>query len=1633
MNEFTVAEDYRALIDTDAIQAGTRAGLEKFAELGFLKILTELEPALVDSILRSENLSAALTGVAYVNYLNGLADEASRRASVAGDVRKKRAHQLLAIQIRDSARLAETAFISRFASTQSNFLSAISTTFGIASSFVSKIAAPSAGLMLAYMDLDRKVDEALAADDIEPEVAVATIASELLEFAVLTFAELSSTVTTAISSGTLVIGGVTFGTGSALSIIAVAASTSVLLTGAFLGGGFLGSLLNDIPAFEQGVGDGVDLLADFASSDSSVQAYPGEYGSIAFLANYLDGDLTADSFSDILKASAANVESREELIKFYNAITAFLAPDLPALLDGASEQKFLDAVVATLQIAKAQLSTPTISIEDISSLERDEITTRASNPEGIPYRYALRQLNPFVIKGNDGLYDLHNLDDAQGVGALDTENFSNEYINDRAAMLRLKITHNVADLVVSRGAGFKTYEDRITGENITVAPLLDGTPVVQAPIRIIFGSDASENMSAVPATIGSDDNHRIYGGLGNDFIEGKGGNDYLEGGAGNDELSGGAGLDTLVGGRGDDKLSGGAGVDTLLGGIGDDILNYNEADDQFAVVSDEEHLDAGADNDQYWGLSGGDSTFDVSGNDRYFVDFTSPSGENWIRISDQDRVGTIFYADGLSLSGGDLIQAAPFTSTYAKDGFTYSHSTVVGASRLVIRRDGEFGAVVLEDFEEGTLGITFETSVVPAVLQFQGSHANEDIFDFNSGTTVTRFGGDATEDSVTYTSTVQRIDGLGGDDNIQINADISELLVFGDSAFTGGGVDEDDHIEVDLLNVNAEMAPIVPGFGANIFGEGGDDFIAGSQRDDFLYGGNEHDFVSGRLGRDHLYGELGNDWLSGDGGNDVVSGGQGNDRLYGGAGSDSLSGGVGNDSIWGDAGESPYFRLGTDRFWNGTTETVTPPIVPVGFGEQPPVSKDVALGEGDGDILEGGAGDDFLYGGEGVDFLYGDDAGNTLQGNDVLQGEAGDDWLYGGKGNDTVWGDKDPVSYDADNAPLTPQGHIQREHADGRDVIGNDNLFGGRGFDILRGGDGNDSYHFGYGDGIDVITDKSGTDSIRLGEGIGETDIVFHDSSGDLVIELFSDGTATGDQLIVTDWFVGKPVESVIIGGRVVLTVADIAAGIGSSSEPFDAIAADEVNVVLADNNANVVTGSASDDTVYALGGHDVVAGGGGQDKLYGGDGDDFLQGNDGNDVLIGESGNDTLVGGAGFDLLDGGFGNDTYTLQSNWGHDGITDAAGSDTIAFGLGIDPATLTVTRSGYNLLLADVTGTNSATVVDWFDGAANQVEQITFSDGVIWDAAVLNQMSNTVTGGAGNDVLMADSNGDSVLIGGAGDDRLIGNFGNDDLQGGTGNDVLDGRTGNNILSGGAGADVYLIGVSGANDLIHDDGADGSVNTVRLAPGRVPGDISQTQVGNDLVLGWDNGSATISNYHLDTAVWDFELGSGASRTLDSITTQASGDAGFLQAAWDGFEQSNYVGLFGSAERANKFDNGIFPSWDLKARIVIPTSGPFVDDPIVFPNGNIFIPASVLARTPGKTWSWTDGSNPASTLFYNHAEVIRTEGTAGNDVIKLSASIQDVDGLQVTAELGASGAGGPTSRASAGSVRKLLPCVST
>ncbi|MGP6460818.1 retention module-containing protein [Pseudomonas parakoreensis] len=106
------------------------------------------------------------------------------------------------------------------------------------------------------------------------------------------------------------------------------------------------------------------------------------------------------------------------------------------------------------------------------------------------------------------------------------------------------------------------------------------------------------------------------------------------------------------------------------------------------------------------------------------------------------------------------------------------------------------------------------------------------------------------------------------------------------------------------------------------------------------------------------------------------------------------------------------------------------------------------------------------------------------------------------------------------------------------------------------------------------------------------------------------------------------------------------------------------------------------------------------------------------------------------------------------------------------------TMTVNYAGAHDVTPDFNGTYTAN--DNHGGSDTANVSITYQDG------------HTLTGTAGDDVLVAGS-GNNLLNGGDGNDVLTAGSGNNEMHGGAGNDLLYSGPGNDILDGGTGIDT------------------------------------------------------------------------------------------------------------------------------------------------------------------------------------------------------------------------------------------------
>ncbi|MGH7232724.1 MAG: calcium-binding protein, partial [Nitrospiraceae bacterium] len=504
------------------------------------------------------------------------------------------------------------------------------------------------------------------------------------------------------------------------------------------------------------------------------------------------------------------------------------------------QPEFRNQFYANLEQVKGQVIPNGAQIVSLVGMLPQDVSNQAEAE--IAYRYALRELNPFVVLGAD--YDRHNTDgELDRFNSVDgTGTLTHEYLIDRALFLAKKIDLNLANS--EAGVTGIHYQDAMSGYEI--APILAGA-------EVIFGGDSSE------VVLGKDDDDRLYGGGGHDVLQGLSGDDYLEGGQGNDILSG---------GEDDDLLKGGAGFDTYIYNTGDGTDRIEDFWGTNAVLFDQKLLQAGihkngdatntytsADGTLIFVLANGDLIV----NDTLILNENFQSGDFGIRLIDEAS-----YANGLS----DL----PFTFGDTDDVFVSG---------------GQAGNLVVN------LGAGNDTAFAGTNNdQLFGGAGNDTLFGNSADDRL--YGGLGNDflagdnDAADVTQGNDHLDGGDGDDTLNggwgndlLYGGLGSDVLYGDTTGRAQGTyTADDYLD----------------------GGDGDDELHGLAGHDVLYGGANNDVLSGEEGDDVADGGAGDDLLLAHLGNDTLAGGTGIDRLYGDEGDDVLDGGSENDHLYGGDG-----------------------------------------------------------------------------------------------------------------------------------------------------------------------------------------------------------------------------------------------------------------------------------------------------------------------------------------------------------------------------------------------------------------------------------------------------------------------------------------------------------------------------------------------------------------------------------------------------------------------------------------------------------------------------------------------------------------------------------------------------------
>ncbi|MCA9137526.1 MAG: hypothetical protein KDB00_12230 [Planctomycetales bacterium] len=671
----------------------------------------------------------------------------------------------------------------------------------------------------------------------------------------------------------------------------------------------------------------------------------------------------------------------------------------------------------------------------------------------------------------------------------------------------------------------------------------------------------------------------------------------------------------------------------------------------------------------------------------------------------------------------------------------------------------------------------------------------------------------------------------------------------------------------DIIVADANLTiPVV------LYGNAGNDTLAGTSMDDTIYGGLGDDILQGRGGNDDLYGEGDNDNLIGDYGNDLLDGGEGDDFLNEEFAIDvdgfyllppsrdleinTLLGGAGDDVIWGSPGKDiANGGLGKDAIEGNSGDDILRGGPDTASGYSPDEEADVIFGGTGNNILMGGIGNDYIEGGPDRDVIFGsadddvllgqdgDDELHGGPGNDLLEGGPNDDDLYGGLGADIIRGQ-------AGNDLLV--GALMDDYeasGDGNDVLhgGNDDddLYGGPSgpglvtvdafdapaFDILNGDAGNDRIWGGSGPdrvnggrGFDLLWGDQGDDTLNAGAG------------GDEIIQQYSDIIRGGDQ------------DDTIFAS----TIAGDSKGTWIDAGPGDDVIAGNSGPdrIIAGPGNDTISSLAGDDTVF---GHTIAGDNddGGEDWVDLGPGADWASTGDGNDFIIGGAGGDVIYAGWGRDTVYAG-------LESL-----VPVDANFQNIIYG---DPEDLAL-----------ITGTDT-----------DHSDTLYGTDGQ--DTVMAGPGDNRVFTYAGNDSIES-LNGNDVIDSGADDDTISSGDGNDTITGGLGSDVIQAGWGADLIY--SGADEF--GFGNPTDI---DTVDADPKTLSPFPGNAldHGDVVYGSIGMDIVFaglgnnvvttfaGTDSVQSEDGNDEIDTGSGNDTISSGGGD--DTITAGLGSD--LIEAGW-------------------------------------------------------------------------------------------------------------------------------------------------
>ncbi|WP_107689097.1 calcium-binding protein [Neisseria wadsworthii] len=817
-------------------------------------------------------------------------------------------------------------------------------------------------------------------------------------------------------------------------------------------------------------------------------------------------------------------------------------------------------------------------------------------PDAVAYRYALLNLNPFVVKGLD--YSAHNSNGSLDLQSPNNPNGMSEvFIEKRSELMQVYLKVASDKLPNALYTSDVEYTDKGEMFALSAYEYRNNHPVRSTnPAVVAFALNGEKDLA------GGMKEDYLFTGTGNQTLDGKDGNDYMEGGMG---------FDTYMI----------QGSDTVYDSDNNGKIVFASSNVQAASF-----VNRPEDTPNYW------YSVDEAGK-RDGKMFAVKAGADLNVFHGQDKVTVKGFFDHAKKNGNAL--EALGMSLAVEDGA----QEVKGESVI-------YGAGEADKYNVFYAGSGHTVNIT-------GGHKDDIVFaTATKGLILNAAGGN---DRIFGSYAADMIDGGDGNDWIngsayvpptKLNAEMEadkDLIIggSGNDIIWGAGGD-------DIIYAGARGEHLFES-SSNLRG----DWIAGGAGNDRVYGSRERDFLQGGSGSDTVQGGAGDDVILGDGEIRLDSRMLSifNEPVY--APVYTPTSPIHPLVPWNGGTVSPSYSYGNVLTVEHTLNSGNWQKLPLNSASKTHpdsnqwdfsintaqrdyhINNKLALasdahrvGQRNADDEKEGAFNDFLYGGSGDDLIVGQD---------------GDDLLHGGDGNDILWGD------DNRNPDIS-----------GNDILvggaGNNTLIGGKGFDTYIF----DSRDLQAREANNRIIDSDGLGRIMIdgqyvetvnwqAEAAGrwsakEQGWILHEENGSL--HLSGNGFQTG--ITLENYHSG-------MFGLNLPAWAEQPTVENPEPQPVPDDSRQQEEPVPDTNRTEPPKGryETPERTWSGNEDGDTLTGTDAREDLNGYGGDDIIDGMGGNDVINGGEGNDIMKGGAGADtyVFSGNWGRDTIISENAEDH----------------------------------------------------------------------------------------------------------------------------------------------------------------------------------------------------------------------------------------------------------------------------------------------------------------------------------------------------------------------------------------------